>query len=99
MMPRKRKATVPSRRKPATASTRRSAVRRSSTDASDVDRAAIDEEFYTSVELEDTKEEERGKYELMKADFGSWDTKSGVTKQGPLGLALFTAILIFLAST
>ena len=102
MMPRKRKATAPpGRRRPASASTRRSAVRRSSTDAgSDVDRAAIDdEEFYTSVELEDTKEEERGKYELMKADFGSWDTKSGVTRQGPLGLALLSAMLIFLAST
>ena len=65
-----------------------------------MDRAAIDdEEFYTSVELEDTKEEERGKYELMKADFGSWDTKSGVTRQGPLGSALLSAMLIFLAST
>lgn len=102
MMPRKRKATSPpGRRRPATASTRRSAVRRSSTEAgSDVDLAAIDdEEFYTSVELEEKKEEERGKYELMKADFGSWDTKSGVTKQGPLGLTLLSAIVIILAST
>ena len=65
-----------------------------------MDRAAIDdEEFYTSVELEDSKEEERGKYELMKADFGSWDTKSGVTKQGPLGSVLFSAVLIFLTSS
>ena len=101
MMPRKRKATPPARRRPATGSTRRSAVRRrSSTDTSNVDRAAIDdEEFYTSVELEEHKEEERGKYELMKADFGSWDTKSGVTGQGPMGSALFSAILIFLASS
>ena len=97
-MPRKRKATPPPPRR--TGSTRRSAVRRSSTDTSDVDRAAIDdEEFYTSVELEDNKEEERGKYELMKADFGSWDTKSGVTRQGPLGSALFSVVLIFLASS
>ena len=65
-----------------------------------VESAAIDdEEFYTSVELEEYKEEERGKYELMKADFGSWDTKSGVTGQGPMGSALFSAILIFLASS
>ena len=72
----------------------------SSTKTSDIDRAAIeDEEFYTSVELEERKEEERGKYELMKADFGSWDTKSAVTRQGPLGSALFSAILILLASS
>ena len=81
--------------------TQRNAVSWNSTKASDVDRAAIeDEEFYTSVELEERKEEERGKYELMKADFGSWDTKSGVTRQHPLGVrALISAILIFLAST
>ena len=80
--------------------TQRNAVSWSSTKASDVDRAAIeDEEFYTSVELEERQEEERGKYELMKADFGSWDTKSAVTRQGPLGSALFSAILILLASS
>ena len=72
----------------------------SSTKTSDVDRAAIeDEAFYTSVELEEKQEEERGKYELMKADFGSWDTKSAVTRQGPLGSTLFSAILILLASS
>ena len=97
MMPRKRKATVSPKRKPGTGSTHRSASQRSSTD---VDRAAIDEDFYTSVELEENTDEKRGKYELMKADFGSWDTKSGVTRQHPLGVrALISAILIFLAST
>ena len=96
MMPRKRKATLSPKRKPGTGSTHRSASQRSSTD---VDRAAIDEDFYTSVELEENTDEKRGKYELMKADFGSWDTKSAVTRQGPLGLALFSAVLILLASS
>ena len=102
MMPKKRRATkAPTKgRRTSSAVTQRNAVSWSSTKTSDVDRAAIeDEEFYTSVELEERKEEERGKYELMKADFGSWDTKSAVTRQGPLGSALFSAILILLASS